>query len=304
MSIILEYIFDKPNSTDLFFMILCLLSAIIGCLVPRTKDIFLGVSYGNNNLFINIIREGSKVIWLLSGILLMFRSVVVGIREFSFWILFLYCVGVLLVTGLGLLCNRFSEKIWHKKHHRDIIKIAFNNPIFLKILEIWKSNSFFKTIYILNDRAVFLQSPVTIDHLTCGSEEINSPVSSNENAKSVTSNVAYSWKNTWQTSFLNNNNGATSVSFSSLGYAGASDITVRQLTEILAEVLKLEKGTVEKKFELSYTSSYSYLAGMGETLHQKSERKTYSAATTVLAAGVVYKPEPITTHEEVQIKRW
>ena len=53
----LKYLFDGPNMFDFYIMIVCLVSATMGGLLPRTQDIFMGKKYGKNNSVVNILRE-------------------------------------------------------------------------------------------------------------------------------------------------------------------------------------------------------------------------------------------------------
>lgn len=300
-------LFDGPNMFDFYTMIVCLVSATLGCFLPRTQDVFLGEKYGKNTSVVNILRECTRLIWLLSSLFLFFRSVVVGLREFSFAILFFYVAVVLLTLIPALVLAPFIEKRWHKKHRKEALDIALSNPIFSKINEIWKANNNFQAVYILSDRAVFLCAPVSPSSLGTTSQKINTPVTSNSDAKSAVNAAAQNWKNAWQTTFLNNHKNEFSLLYSSLGYSNASDLTIEQLSDALAEVLKLETGTIKGEFNLDYTSSYSYLAGMGDTLHQKTDVDHYSATTTVTVAGVVYKLEQSIISEVSkipQLKKW
>lgn len=302
-----KYLFDGPNMFDFYTMIVCLVSATIGCFLPRTQDVFVGEKYGKNNSAVNILRECARLIWFLSSLFLLFRSVVVGLREFSFAILFFYVAVVLLTLIPALVLAPFIEKRWHKKHRKEALDIALSNPIFSKINEIWKANNNFQAVYILSDRAVFLCTPVLPSSLGTTSQKINTPVTSNSNAKSAVNAAAQNWKTAWQTTFVNNHKNEFSLLYSSLGYDNASDLTIEQLGDALAEVLKLEMGTIKGKFDLDYTSAYSYLAGMGDTLRQRTDVDHYSATTTVTAAGVVYKLEqPIISEvsKNPQLKKW
>ena len=302
-----KYLFDGSNTFDFYTMIICLVSAAIGSLLPRTQDVFVGEKYGKNNPVINILRECSRLIWFLSSLFLIFRSIVVGLREFSFVIVFFYLAVVLLTLILALVLAPFIEKRWHKKHRKEALDLALSNPIFRKINEIWKANNNFQAVYILSDRAVFLCTPVLPSSLGGTSQKIDTPVTSNSEANSAVNNAAQHWKIAWQTTFINNHKNDFSLLYSSLGYDTASDLTLEQLSDALAEILKLKAGTIKGNFDLDYKIAYSYLTGMGDTLRQKSEVDHYSATTTVTAAGVVYKlNQPVISEvsKTPQLKKW
>lgn len=139
-----KYLFDRANMFDFYTMIVCLVSATIGCFLPRTQDVFFGETYGKNNSFVNILRECARLIWLLSSLFLLFRSVVVGLREFSFTILFIYLFVVSLTLIPALVLAPFIEKIWHKSIEKKLLILLSPIQFFRKSMKFGKQTTISK----------------------------------------------------------------------------------------------------------------------------------------------------------------
>lgn len=287
-----DYLVSSKHPIDVLLILLCIISAVVGCLLPRTQDIFLEKKYGSNNHLINILRESFRLLWLVSGILVFIRAVAVFLHDFpSLVSIVIYTVPILLVSlACPSLANKIEER-WHGKHKKDMIKIAEGNPAYRELRNRWNGGQY-SAIVILPDRAIFLNN-ATITYPSCADETVSLPVSSDSEASAAVDKVAFEWKTGAIQQLIQTYSTADYVMFSALKFHVTRDITVTQLGEILAEELGIAVQPITKSFNFSYTHTYSYWTGAGATLRQATETKTYTAVSAAIAASIVYrKPAP------------
>ena len=137
------------QNVDLFAISAYYFFGLIAVLIPPTEDVFLGETYGKRNVFLDFFRESSKMIFFLLGLFLFARSLYVAANLASLLIIFFYVIIILIPLFPLMKFTKGTEKKFNKKHREERRRIAYSNPIFLRIIEIWNSSGGFSSLYIL-----------------------------------------------------------------------------------------------------------------------------------------------------------